>query len=353
MRRSRFLCFLLSFLPVFFACNAPQPVVHEDELASIGHYLFFDTRLSYNQTKSCGSCHDPNFAFTDGYRKSITASGDIVRRNAPTLINVSKNSYFDWADPHVTSLSHQIERPLFNTSPVELGLTGNEDIVLQRFSNDTFYTTRFRLLFPDDDKPVSLPRIREAIVAYVNRLSSMNAPYDRFTAGDSTALTPQQKRGMHLFFSKTLNCASCHPPPYFTLASMTKNPDSIYFNAALSLFANRTDPGLAEKTGLEKDRWKFKIPTLRNIALTSPYAHDGSISTLEEVIDIYASAGHSQSGKDISHLENKARQPTDPVNGFTLSPGQKKDLVSFLYSLTDSTILHNPFFKDPFRQIAK
>lgn len=325
----------------------------EKELVETGRRLFFDTRLSFNNMKSCASCHDPKFAFTDGYRRSITASGEQVKHNAPSLINIVLHKYFDWANPSVTTLSKQQERPLFSEHPTEMGAKGNETAILNRLKSDSTYQRLFSLAFANEKDPFSFPNIIRAISAFEATLRSADAPYDRFMKGDSMALSVNARRGMELFFSRRLNCGACHMPPQFTSASFTVNTDSIYFNTGLYNIANSNhypaaDRGLAEKTGQEADDGKFKVPSLRNVALTAPYMHDGSINTIEEVIDMYQQGGRNiTSGPDAGDgRSNKLKSVL--IKGFSLTPTEKKELISFLFSLTDSTVLKNPAFQNPF-----
>ncbi len=322
-------------------------------LIETGRRLFFDTRLSYNNTKSCGSCHDPKFAFTDGYRRSITANGDHVKHNAPSLVNIAFQNYFDWANPGVTTLEKQHERPLFNEHPAELGAKGNETLILKRIRADTVYENLFTKTFPGIKEPISFPAIISSIAAFVQTLHSSNSPYDKFIKGDTAAMSLSAKAGMGLFFSTRLNCSSCHTAPLFTLATITKNKDSIYLNTGLYNVLNKNkypedDNGLETFTNNPADNGKFKIPSLRNVLLTAPYMHDGSINTLEEVIDMYANGGRlirsgpfAGDGKN-NNLKDKR------IKGFVLLPAEKKQLIDFLFALSDSSVPTNPVFQNPF-----
>jgi len=339
-----------------FRRETPEKPVFENagsRMAEMGRYLFFDNRLSYNNSKSCGSCHDPKFAFTDGYRKSTTANGENVKHNAPSLINIAFHNYFDWANPGVTTLEKQHERPLFNESPVELGAKGNEKLILSRIGSDPLYQRLFAQSFPLEKKPLNFSNIIRAIASFVSSLQSFNSPYDRFIKGDSNALSASSKAGMSLFFSNRLKCGSCHRPPLFTTANISKNADSIYFNTGLYNVANNNkypgdDNGLFAYTNDPADDGKFKTPSLRNVSATAPYMHDGSINTLEEVIDMYRRGGRlvttGPNAGDGSRnlLKNKA------VSGFTLSSKERNDLLGFLFSLTDSSVFANPQFQNPF-----
>jgi cytochrome c peroxidase len=329
--------------------NKLQP----EPAANLGHYLFFDTRLSYNNTKSCASCHAPEFAFTDGYRKSITASGDNVLHNAPSLINSSQLRHFDLANPRITTLEKQHERPFFNTTPVELGAKGNEALIISRLKADTLYQRLFSQAFPNQPAPFSFKNIIISIAAYVRTLSSAHSAYDRFIAGDSNALSPAAKKGGQLFSSARLNCTACHAGSSFTTATLTGNIDSIYFNTGLYNTGNSNrypaaDNGLSACTGKAADDGKFKTPSLRNVALTAPYMHDGSVTTLNEVIDMYERGGRSIAIGPLAGDGYLNSNKSKLLKGFSISPEEKIQLLAFLYALTDSSILANPAFKNPF-----
>lgn len=340
-------------LAVFFirtAKNAEKKQIQSD-LVLAGRYLFFDTRLSYNNTKSCASCHDPKFAFSDGYRRSITANGDIVSHNAPSLVNASFLYYFDWANPYITTLEKQHERPLFGQYPVELGVTGHEAEILTRLGTDSLYKQLFLEVFPKEN-PFTFPNIVTAIAAYVKTIRSFQSPYDRFVSGDTNALSITERRGMELFFSGRLKCSSCHVPPHFTTASITKNIDSIYYNNGLYNISGSGkyppgDQGLVSITGKDKDRGKFRTPSLRNVSMTAPYMHDGSINSLEEVIDFYTRGGREILKGSLQGDGKNNRYKDKRVTGFVLSTEERSSLIDFLFALSDSTILTNPRFGNP------
>jgi cytochrome c peroxidase len=327
-------------------------------IADLGKELFFDNRLSFNNTKSCGSCHDPKFAFSDGYRRSITAEGNDTKHNALSLINSSFYSYFDWDNPGITALEKQHERPLFSQHPVEMGAGGNEAAILQRLKSDSFYKKVFVQNFPNDKDPFRFDNIIKAIAAYVRTLNSSNSPYDSFAKGDSSAISLSAKEGMRLFFSPELQCANCHTQPLFTKANLTANTDSVYINIGLYNINNsnkypENDKGLASFSKKETDDGKFKIPSLRNAAMTGPYMHDGSMNTLEEIIDMYARGGRNITNGPMAGDGKNNSNKDKRIKGFSISAKEKKQLIYFLYSLTDSSILTNPHFQNPFNQPNK
>ncbi len=287
-------------------------------LVTLGKYLFYDTRLSLNNTKSCGSCHDPKFAFTDNYRTSIGATGENVKRNAPSLINVANATFFTWADTTITSLAKQMLHPLYNNSPVEIGLNNNEQQVLHQLAADNLYQQLFHQSFPTEKNAFTISNIIKSIVAFEKSLVSYNSPYDWYVKGNKKALTNNQKEGKNLFFSTQLHCNTCHSGNNFT----TEKSDQ-YFRVMIDSLDN--DEGLYTITKNKADKGKFKAPTLRNLIFTSPYWHDGSKTTLFEVIE-----AHSYT-KQIS-----------------LPKKEKEKIVAFLASLTDSSILSKKEWSNPY-----
>lgn len=346
----------LSAAALFYFARVKTPTITTKiDQAQLGHYLFFDTRLSFNNTKSCASCHAPQFAFSDGYRRSITASGDNVLHNAPSLINIGKQAYFNWADYSLTTLAQQHKRPLFNTAPVELGAKGNEQLIIDRLQKDSLCRRLFKAAFPDLANPFTFDNIIQSIAAYVGTLQSTGSQFDKYVQGDSLAMSPDAKSGYALFNSHRLGCSQCHGGLYLSNATLTKNIDSIYFNTGLYNVGNSNcypaaDNGLRAVTGKITDDGRFKVPSLRNIAITAPYMHDGSVAALPEVLDIYVRGGRQisagPSSGDGANNTNKSKL----IKGFTLSGTERKQLLAFLYALTDSTLSSNPVFQNPFAQ---
>lgn len=311
-----------------FACKKEEE--RKTALIDLGHHLFFDRNLSFNLTKSCASCHDPQFAFSDGYRRSATATGDVTLRNSPSLINAVLLRHLDAADPGITSLEEQHKRPLYATAPIELGAGANERLVEKRLREIPWYRDKFGSAFSDEKDPIALKNVIKAIAAYVETLKSENSRYDLYRSGNADAFTPDEKEGMRLFVSAKLKCANCHVPPYFTTAVSDLPVSRVYMNTGL-MPDDTLDPGLEKVTGDRQDRGRFKVPSLRNVALTAPYMHNGSIASLEEVIDLYQKGGAVD----------------ERVRGFDLSGKEKKQLLDFLYALSDSTISTNPLFQRP------
>jgi cytochrome c peroxidase len=307
-------------------------------LLETGQRLFFDKQLSFNQTKSCSSCHDPALSFSDGYRRSLGATADLHLRNSPSLLNVGDNSNFTSASKKLVKLSEQLLQPLFNTSVIEMGVTGHENTVLDRINSDAFYKT-FREQLAAKQLKLDFNNLVKALEAYCLSLKSYNSKYDKFLRKE-TRLTASEERGRKLFFSKTLKCSSCHSGLNLNFETNSyknhfRNNGFMQNLISHSDKEKKEDLGLFGETSSPSDVGKFRVPSLRNVMKTAPYMHDGSIANIEEVIEIYSKGGI-----------NKAN--IDPlISGFPISNKQKKDLIAFLNTLTDLSYLNNPHFLAP------
>jgi cytochrome c peroxidase len=315
-----------------------------DAKVRLGRSLFYDTRLSGNGTFACASCHQQQHAFTDGRGHAIGSTGQPHARSAMTLTNVAYNASYGWADGATRTLEAQIAVPMFNEHPIEMGLKGHEAAVLATLQADDAEAAMFRDAFPGEPAPVSMPNIVKAIAAFERTLLSAGSPLDRYLyLDDRTALSPAALRGMKLFFSDRLACARCHSG--FNLSGPTeqdgaKDVTPTFHNTGLYNIDGRgsypeVDRGLIDKTHARADMGRFRAPTLRNIAVTAPYMHDGSVATLEEAVRHYASGGVKSPFKS-------AR-----LKGFTLSGTGVADLVAFLDSLTDRDFTTNPALGPP------
>jgi len=332
----------------------PTPGVPADnpltaEKIELGRYLFLDKRLSGNSTQSCATCHRPELAFTDGVAHAVGSTGEPHPRSAMSLANVAYNSTLTWQDPTVTTLEDQALVPMFNTHPIELGLAGNEDDLLERLGADTAYPAMFAAAFPGDPEPLTISNIARAIASFERTLISGDAPYFRWIYGDDrTALGPAARRGMGLFFSDRMKCSTCHVGFTFSGPIRARGLAEIepaFHNTGLYSVDElgnypAESPGAIEKTGREEDRGAFRAPTLLNIELTAPYMHDGSIASLPDVIDFYADGGRGAGRNN----PNKSER----IAGFELAPGEKDDLIEFLESLTDRAFVEDPRFVSPF-----
>ncbi|MGQ9547147.1 MAG: cytochrome c peroxidase [Roseiflexus sp.] len=321
----------------------PASVGSSQATIELGRWLFYDRRLSANERIACASCHRQELGFSDGRAVSIGATGALLRRNAPGLLNSGELTTFTWANPHVRTLEEQIERALFTADPPEMGVTGYETPVLERMRADPEYRRQFTAAFPTDDDPFTWKRIIEALAAFTRSLHGRSTPYDRYVYHrETTALTEQARRGMALFFSPGLACGHCHvdvvPPDH---AVPPRWSDLAYVATGAGRSADR---GLAEHTGVASDAYRFRVPPLRNVAATAPYMHDGSLPTLDAVIRFYESGGQFGAGSEPER--RAARHPL--VAGFALSDDERRDLIAFLESLTDFDALQSPAFANPF-----
>jgi cytochrome c peroxidase len=303
----------------------PVPAVPPDNSmnaakVALGRALFYDTRLSGNRTFACASCHKQELAFTDGRAHAIGSTGQEHPRSSMTLTNVAYNASFGWTDGNVRSLEGQLAVPMFNEHPVELGLKGREAEVVERFQGAAD-AERFAQAFPSNVYPVSFANIVKALAAFERTLVSSESPFDRLLYHDDrTALSASARRGMDLFFSTRIGCTKCHGG--FNLSGP-------------SVFEKSQAPVLTfHNTGLSESE-QFRAPTLRNIALTAPYMHDGRIATLEAVVAHYAS------GTPATAIRSKL------LHGFSVSRSEAADLVAFLESLTDRSFVTNPAFRQP------
>jgi cytochrome c peroxidase len=262
----------------------------------LGHYLFFEKKLSANGTKSCSSCHDPKFAFSDGYRKPLGIYADELPHNTPSLLNVAQFHTLNWANPTLHDLETQMLRPLFNQQPIEMGNTLANEGVLLELSKNKMYNELYSKVFGKEDNPFTWKNTIAAIAAYIRTLTSQNAKYDEVLAHKSQ-FTDSEAEGKSLFFSKKAKCSVCHQGVFFTNQKFYKS--------------------LINKE-------KIRTPSLRNVALTAPYMHDGSVATLREALQMCQKYRSCQ----------------------TFSDDEQYKLLLFLDTLTDSTIFKNPLFQE-------
>lgn len=250
------------------------PAVDDNEMTeakiALGKQLYFDKRLSADNTVSCASCHDPKKGWSNGDATAEGVGGQRGGRSAPTVINSAYQTYQFW-DGRAGSLEEQALGPIAN--PIEMNLPV-EDAV-KKIAAIQGYATQFQAVF---DESVTAENLAKAIAAFERTILSGNAPYDRFKAGDTSALSEQAQAGMKLFFGKA-NCSACHTGHNFT--------DNAFHNLGVNFLANEPDVGREAISKLGGDRGAFKTPSLREIARTGPYMHDGSLATLEDVVEYY------------------------------------------------------------------
>lgn len=329
----------------------PVPRVPADNPMSaakveLGRHLFYDKRLSLDGTASCATCHRQEFAFTDGEARAVGVTGELHPRGAMSLANVAYSVTLGWDDPHLERLEEQARIPMFNTEPVELGLAGREARLMTELRQDPRYQDLFDSAFPAINGIMELPHVLDGLAAFQRTLISGDTPFDRWLAGNEEALSPEARQGSQLFFSQRVGCFRCHRG--FNLSGPAdfegaKDTEKVFLNTGLYDEDGRgaypaSNTGLHRFTGNAEDMGRFRIPTLRNVALTAPYMHDGSVGTLSEVVDIYAAGGRTDS---------PFKSPN--VKPFQLSENEKEALLRFLESLTDLTFIRDPHFADPWQ----
>ncbi|HEY0709129.1 MAG TPA: MbnH family di-heme enzyme [Polyangia bacterium] len=338
----------------------PVPVVPADNPMSaakveLGRHLFYDQRLSLNQTQSCASCHKQAKAFTDGRKTGLGSTGEHHTRGSMSLANIAYATTFTWANPLLQTLEAQAAVPLFGDRPVELGMQGQEAALIERLRAAPRYVPLFAAAYPSDPDAFTVPNVLRAIASFQRTLISGDSPYDRYVHGDATAISAGAKRGEALFNSERLECFHCHVG--FNLQDSVNYvgkafPETTFHNTGLYNIDGQggypvPNRGVLELTGRPEDMGRFRVPTLRNIAVTAPYMHDGSIETLSEVLDHYAAAGRTiPSGPNAGNGSASPLKSTLLI-GFTLTAQERADVIEFLESLTDTNFLGDRRFADP------
>lgn len=284
---------------------------------ALGKRLFYDPVLSSDSTRACGSCHAPHLAFSDSTAVSLGVANRLGTRNSPTLANVAyqKNLLREGGVP---TLEMQVLVPIQEHNEFDFNIL----LVAERMQKMPEYVAMAQKAYGREPDAFVITR---AIAAFERTLFSGDSPYDQYTfQGNNNALSAAEKRGLELFQSERLNCAKCHEGFLFTNQGFTNN----------GLYEFYPDSGRIRLTGLDIDRAVFKIPSLRNVALTTPYMHDGSLPTLDAVIDHYQTGG-------------KPHQNKSPLlKPFILTAQERTDLLSFLHSLTDQKFISNPEFRN-------
>ena len=334
----------------------PEDNVPTAAKIELGRHLFYDKRLSGNQTYSCGTCHRQELAFTDGLNVALGSTDEEHTLGSMSLVNVGYAATLGWGNPTLEALEAQALIPMFGEEPVELGLHRlSEEELLERFADDPSYREMFAEAFPSAAQPITLGHLTKALASFERALISADSPYDRFLAGDPEALNEREQRGMDLFFSEKLECFHCHGG--FNLSDSVASPDfpfsekPFHNNGMYNVDGEGRYPknqGVFEHTRDQEDLGRFKAPTLRNIEVTAPYLHDGSVETLSDLIDLYASGGRvitegEDAGDGTAHPNKSVF-----IVGFELTEDEKLDLLAFLHALTDEQFLKNPALSDPF-----
>ncbi len=320
----------------------------------LGRHLFYDERLSINGTVSCASCHQQELAFTDGGTVSVGATGEQTSRGSMSLANVAYASTLGWGNPTLLALEAHAVVPLFGDDPLEMGVADEAQLV-GILAEDSTYLDLFELAYPEQAQPITLQHAVGSLASFQRTLISGGSPFDRwFYEGDETAISEDAKRGYDLFHHP-FGCFYCHFSFNFTDAVFFEDLPELttpFHNIGLyNLDAQGSYPqgntGLHAHTGDPADMGKFKAPTLRNIMVTGPYMHDGSIETIEQVLAHYAAGGRTIAegpnagvGADNPHKDSL-------MGSFELEAHQIADAVALFESLTDSQFLEDPRFSNP------
>ena len=296
-------------LPLGLARELPEPEGNAFDEArwSLGRRLFFDARLSRDGTLACAGCHSPEHLFADTRARSLGVGGSETLRNAPSLVNRGFGASFLW-DGGAATLEDQVLLPIENPLEMDLKL----DALLERLAGDAEYPALFAAAFDDG---LSRDNLARALAQFVRGLVLGDSPVDRFRAADAAALTPEERIGLWVYESKG-RCWKCHSGPNFS--------DEDFHSTGVGVRDGVAEPGRMAVTGDAADRGRFKTPSLRGVARTAPYMHDGSLATLADVVEFYRKGGEP-------HAELDARlEPLD------LTEREAAGLVAFLEALSRS-----------------
>jgi len=301
----------LGLPPVPIPANNPVTA----ETVALGRHLFYEKKLSKDNSLSCASCHNPLLGFTDNQRHSTGVGGKTGSRNAPTVINAAYSPVQFW-DGRAASLEAQAAGPIAN--PVEMNQT--HDVSVKKLDLEPAYRKQFEEAFGPG--PITIQKVEMALASFERTVISGNSPFDRYQyGGDKNALSPAAIRGLAVFMDQERgNCAVCHTIENdYALFS-----DGKFHNIGVGVNdeGEITDPGRYSESKMEADHGAFKTPSLRNVAKSAPYMHDGSMKTLKDVVDFYAGNGNSN-----PYLDNEIKK-------IHLSGKDRADLVEFLDSLT-------------------
>lgn len=315
---------LLYFIPFFllaFRCTEKADITIEEHHKvrneiELGEKLFFDPIFSLDNSISCASCHQPQFAFADNKAFSVGVNDSVGTRNTPSVMNMAGRFFF-FHDGRAASLEEQAVMPVEN--PVEMNLSFSDAV--KRIKANEEYVRLFKKIYKEEP---NAENITNALAEFERSLESDgSAPHDLFVGGyDTTAMTASQQRGRKIFLAEESKCFECHFGPDFTRDQ--------FRNIGLYDGVNLTDKGRFDFTKDPKDIGKFKVPGLRNVALTAPYMHNGMFKTLEEVIDYYSNP--------YDFVKEPINIDTLMIKPLNFTPQEKTDLVNFLHSLTDEEI---------------
>lgn len=309
---------LMQVLPGGLSALSDPPIPQENPMSpgkiELGKLLFFDTRLSLDHSTSCATCHDPDKAYSDGRTRSVGIGRQVLSRRSPSILNAVYNNFQFW-DGRAESLEEQARGPIL--AAAEMGMP-DEKTLVARLEQVPEYRVRFERVF---ENGISLRNITLALAAFERTLVTPDSPFDNYLRGDKHALNDQQKRGLILFFGKAA-CTQCHNGPNLT--------DNKFYSLGIVEESNHLDPGRFAISKDPADRGAFKTPSLRNVALRAPYMHDGSMNTLEQVIDWYDRGGGEGPKSEL-------------LFKLHLTADEKQDLLALLRALSGRI----PTFKQP------
>ncbi|MYJ75250.1 MAG: di-heme enzyme [Gammaproteobacteria bacterium] len=339
----------------------PRPAVPEGNpmttaKVELGRHFFYDKRLSGNGKQACASCHRPEHAFSEPRARAVGSTGGVNSRNTLALVNVAYNDTLMWVHPGLSTIEEQLLIPMFGDNPVELGIAGREEEVLARFRDDPLYQDLYDDAFPGHGA-LGFAHVVDALACFVRSLVSFESPFDEYAyAAHDAALDVVALNGLQHFFSEKFECHHCHGGFNFTQSSTHASVailDNAFHNTGLYNVGGkdaypREDQGLYDLTGELGDRGKFRAPTLRNVALTAPYMHDGSLADLAAVLDFYAAGGRNvETGEHVGDGRVNAYK-SQFVRGFDMTPTERTELLAFLHALTDATFVARPEYQSPF-----
>lgn len=343
-------------LPAHFPVpKVPESNPMSEAKVDLGRHLFYDRRLSGNGTQSCASCHHQDKAFTDGRATGLGSTGMAHPRGAQGLANVAYHATLTWANPSLVTLEKQMEVPLFGDDPVEMGVNDhNRAEVLARLHAEPVYAAKFAAAFPEAAQPMGWGQVIQAIASFQRTLLSGHSRYDQYLQGKAQ-LTVPETRGMALFFGEKAECFHCHGSFNFNdqiVHAASRVVETPFHNTGLyNLGGTGAFPepnrGVFELTALVQDMGAFRAPSLRNVEVTAPYMHDGSVATLEAVLDFYADGGRRIASGPYAGDGRLNPHKSELISLIDLNAQDKSDLVAFLKTLTDHDFLQNPRHSDP------
>lgn len=309
---------LIYFFVVHVNAESSQKEKVLEAKIELGHRLFYDADLSINGTMSCATCHEQKRAFTDGNSTHPGVLGDSGKRNIPGLANIGSFKNLTWAHNNLSGLAEQSLMPIKGTSPIEMGMNGNENEIEKRLNQNECYKKLFSIAFSEDKDNINLNNVTLALESFQKTLISDNSLYDQKIKNKTQVPPKDALDGEKLFFG-TAKCNTCHKAPLFS------DDDFHQVEPKNQLSNNKIkDYGLSDITGNEKNKNFFRTPSLRNASLTAPYWHDGSVKTLVEAI-----------------------QKHDLKINQKLSMEEINKLIAFIDTLTDYSFINNPKYSRP------